>query len=330
MKALAISLAFVSIGCIVALAWVLGTPAPIDPRVARLETDLKEARQTIAQLRRDLAERAKSLPAPSTVASAASGVTLSTDTASAPTSGSGFATLPGAGAQGASGLRDMLKNPGMRAMMEQQQAVQIETSYARLFEQLQLTDEEKTHFKKLLTDRQKAETDLGLKLLDPNLTPEERTKIMAQAEQNKKTYDNAIKTFLNNDSDWKGFESWEDTKPERSMYDSMGRSLFASSSEPLSPDQEQTLLNTMTQIRKSPTPDQVALAKAIQDPSQMNDGNIQRMLEMTDQNNQRILQQLSQSLTPGQLKTLGNYLQQTRSMTETGLRMGNMFMNGRR
>jgi hypothetical protein len=222
----------------------------------------------------------------------------------------------------------MLKNPGMRAMMEQQQAVQIETSYARLCDQLQLTDEEKTHFKKLLTDRQKAETDLGLKLLDPNLTPEDRKQIMAQAEKNKKTYDDAIKTFMNNDSDWGTFQNWEDTKPERTLYDTMGRSLFASSSEPLSPQQEQVLLNTMTQIRKSPSPEQAAISKSMQDPSQMNDGNIQRMLQMTDQNNKRILEQAATTLTPGQLKTLESYLKQSRSLTETGLRMGSMFMQG--
>jgi hypothetical protein len=52
------------------------------------------------------------------------------------------------------------------------------------------------------------------------------------------------------------------------------------------------------------------------------------MLQMTDQNNQRILQQAATTLTPGQLKTLENYLQQSRSMTETGLRMGSMFMQG--
>lgn len=325
MKVLTALLALCSVACIIALAWVLGTPAPIDPRVAKLEAELKESRQTIAQLRRDLANRPASLPAPSPSPS----VALSAGSAKAPAAGVEPAPVQAGGkGQGANNLREMLKNPGMRAMMEQQQAVQIETSYARLFDQLKLTDEEKAHFKKLLTDRQKAETDLGLKLLDPNLTPEDRKQIMAQAEKNKKTYNDAIKTFMNNDSDWNTFQSWEDTKPERTLYDTMGRSLFASSTEPLSPQQEQTLLNTMTQIRKSPSPEQEAISKAMQDPSQMNDGNIQRMLQMTDQNNQRILQQAATTLTPGQLKTLENYLQQSRSMTETGLRMGSMFMQG--
>ncbi len=324
MKALTVSLALLSIGCIVALAWVLGTPAPIDPRVARLETDLKEARQTIAQLRRDLADRPTALPSPSVAARGSAGVPLSEDSAKAPAAGGAFSPFQAGGGKGSTALRDMLKNPAMRAMMEQQQAVQIETSYARLFDQLQLTDEEKAHFKKLLTDRQKAETDLGLKLLDPNLTPAQREQIMAQAEKNKKTYDDAIKTFMNNDRDWGTFHHWEDTQPERTLYDTMGRSLVASSSEPLTPQQEQILLNTMTQIRKTPTPEQAAISKAMQNPTQMNERNLEQMLQMTDQNNKRILEQAATTLTPGQLKTLENYLKQCREMTETGMGMAKM------
>lgn len=324
MKALTVSLALLSIGCIVALAWVLGTPAPIDPRVAKLETELKEARQTIAQLRRDLADRSTALPSPSVAARGSAGVPLSEDSAKAPAAGGAFSPFQASGGKGSTALRDMLKNPAMRAMMEQQQAVQIETSYARLFDQLQLTDEEKAHFKKLLTDRQKAETDLGLKLLDPNLTPAQREQIMAQAEKNKKTYDDAIKTFMNNDSDWGTFQNWEDTKPERTLYDTMGRSLFASSSEPLTPQQEQILLNTMTQVRKTPTPEQAAISKAMQNPTQLNERNLEQMLQMTDQNNKRILEQAATTLTPGQLKTLENYLKQCREMTETGMGMAKM------
>jgi hypothetical protein len=63
MKAITLSLALFSISCLIALAWILGTPAPTDPRVARLETDLKEARQTISQLRRELAEKPAPAPA---------------------------------------------------------------------------------------------------------------------------------------------------------------------------------------------------------------------------------------------------------------------------
>jgi hypothetical protein len=318
MKAITISLAFLSISCIIALAWVLGMPAPIDPRVARLETDLKEARQTISQLRRELAEK----PAPSSLRTMTSAPTIDAPSAAGSAANASPTATPIGGQAGA--LREMLKNPAMRAMMEQQQAMQVEASYARLMDQLQLTDEEKAHFKKLLVDKQKVETDLGMKMLDPNLSPDQRKQIVAQAEKNKKTYDDAIKTFLNNDSDWNNFQAYEDTKPERTSFDAMGRTLFASSSEPLTQQQEQILMNTMTQVRKSPTPEQAALSKSLQDPSQINDININRLLEMMRQNNQRILEQTSTTMTPGQLRTLEQYLAQNLKNTETGLKMGSI------
>ena len=318
MKAITISLAFLSISCIIALAWVLGMPAPIDPRVARLETDLKEARQTISQLRRELAEK----PAPSSLRTMTSAPTIDAPSAAGSAANASPTATPIGGQAGA--LREMLKNPAMRAMMEQQQAMQVEASYARLMDQLQLTDEEKAHFNKLLVDKQKVETDLGMKILDPNLSPDQRKQIVAQAEKNKKTYDDAIKTFLNNDSDWNNFQAYEDTKPERTSFDAMGRTLFASSSEPLTQQQEQILMNTMTQVRKSPTPEQAALSKSLQDPSQINDININRLLEMMRQNNQRILEQSANTMTPGQLRTLEQYLAQNLKNTETGLKMGSI------
>lgn len=318
MKAITFALALFSISCLIALAWILGTPAQIDPRLARLEADLKEARQTISQLRRESMERSTLPLAPKIAAApridASGGV-------GSPVNGSPTAT-PVGGQAGA--LREMLKNPAMKAMMEQQQAMQVEASYARLMDQLQLTDEEKAHFKKLLVDKQKVETDLGMKMLDPNLSPEQRKQIVAQAEKNKKTYDDAIKTFLNNDSDWNNFQAYEDTKPERTSFDAMGRTLFASSSEPLTQQQEQILMNTMTQVRKSPTQEQLALSKSLQDPSQINDANISRLLEMMRMNNQRILEQSATTMTPGQLRTLEQYLAQNLKNTETGLKMGSI------
>lgn len=319
MKAITISLALLSISCIIALAWILGTPAPIDPRVARLEADLKEARQTISQLRRELAEK----PAPASLPTTASKPTIDAASGADPAPNGSPTATPLGGQAGA--LREMLKNPAMRAMMEQQQAMQVEASYARLMDQLQLTDEEKAHFKKLLVDKQKVETDLGMKMLDPNLSPEERKQIVAQAEKNKKTYDDAIKTFLNNDGDWNVFQAYEDTKPERTSYDALGRTLFASSSEPLTQQQEQILMNTMVQVRKSPSQDQAALAKSLQDPSQINTANITRLLEMMRLNNQRILEQSASNMTPGQLKILEQYLAQNLKNTETGLKMGSIF-----
>lgn len=314
MKALTVTLALLLMGSIIALAWVLGTPAPTDTRVAKLEAELREARQTISQLKRDLADKPVSA-APVSMASASSA-----PLDSAPVDPNAMAK-----AQTAGNMRELLKNPAMRAMMDQQQAVMIETSYTPLFNQLQLTDEEKAHFKKLLVEKQKAETDLGLKLLDPNLSAADRQNLLAQAEKNKQAFDQAIKTFLNDDNDWANFQQWENTKPDRTLYDSIGRSLFASSPEPLTQQQEQMLINTMTQMRTSLTPEQQALAKTLQDPTQMTEANIKRMLELTALNHQRIIQQAAATMTPGQQAILKTFLDQVLKNAETGLKMANAF-----
>ena len=110
MKAITISLALLSVSCIIALAWLLGTPAPLDPRVARLETDLKEARQTISQLRRELAEK----PAPAPVQTVVASPTIDAQSGTgSPANGIPTAT-PVRGQTGA--LREMLKNPAMKAI----------------------------------------------------------------------------------------------------------------------------------------------------------------------------------------------------------------------
>lgn len=317
MKALTIALAVTNIASIIALAWILGTPAPDDPRLARLETDLKEARQTISQLRRDLANRpVSSAPAPTPTASPK--IATETPAATAPTQG---------GAAGA--LREMMKNPAMRDLLGQQQAAQIETGYARLFEYLKLNDEEKAHFKKLLTERAKIEADLGLKMLDPNLTPQQRQQLLAEADKNKRAFDETIRGFLNNDADWNNFQSFEATRPERTQFETMGRGLFAATGEPLNGQQEDQLIQLMAQIRQNPSPEQAALAKNMQNSGAMNDANLKSYLDFQRASNARALEQAASFMSQPQLKALQTYQEQLLSSLESGYRMGSLLMQGK-
>lgn len=320
MKALTLFFAATTLVSLISLAWLLGMPAPADPRLAKLESELKEARQTISQLRRDLAARPASLPSspvPSPIVQAAPVIETP------PAARSPQATTAGA-------LRDMLKNPAMRDLLGQQQAVQVETGYARLFEYLKLTDEEKAHFKKLLVERAKTEADLGLRLLDSNLTPEQRSQIIAEGEKNKKAYDETIRSFLNDESDWGTFQKYETTRPERTQFETMGRSLFTASGQPLSSQQEDQLIDLMAQVRQNPTPEQSQLARAMSNPAQMTDANLKSLLEFQRASNARILQQAAGFLSPEQIKTLTTYQEQTLGTMESGYRMGSMLLQGRK
>jgi len=323
MKPLTIVLAVSTFACVIALAWVLGTPAPADPRVAKMESELREARETIAQLRRDLANK----PVASTGSSLrASSLNLSS--AAPPTEAvAPTAAAPAGGAAGA--LKEMLKNPAMRDLLSQQQAVQIETGYARLFENLKLSAEDKAHFKMLLTERAKVEADLGLKLLDTNLSPQQRQQILAEAEKNKGAFDETIRKFLNDDGDWNSFQTYETTRPERTQYETMGRSVFSASGEPLNAQQEDQLIQLMAQVRQNPSPEQAALMKTMSNPTQMNEANLQTYLEYQRAANARALEQASSFLSSVQLKALQNYQEQSMSLIKNGYQMGSMLMGGK-
>lgn len=321
MKPLTIALAASTLACVLALAWVLGTPAPSDPRVAKLESELKEARDMISQLRRDLANKP--------VASLPSTTSPDTSSLSASRLQLGAPAAPAAPQTTSGALREMLKNPAMRDLLGQQQAVQIETSYARLIEQLQLNDEEKAHFKKLLTERAKLEADLGLKLLDSNMTPQQRQQLLAEAEKNKVAYDETIRKFMNNDADWNSFQSYEATRPERMQFETMGRSMFSATGDPLNAQQEDQLIQLLAQTRQNPTPEQAALMKNMTNPAQMSEANLQTYLEYQRATNARALQQAAGFLSQPQLKALQNYQEQQMNLIKNGYQMGSMLMGGK-
>lgn len=314
MKNLLIALLGLStLGTALTLAWVLGTPAAPDPRVAQLEAEIKEARKTITSLKRDLEQRElTALPPPS-----------------APAAVPQPASPQAPAAAGKSGLRAMLENPQMRAVMDQQQAMQIEMSYARLFEHLGLNEQEKEHFKKLLTGRQKAMMDVSLKLMDPNLTPEQRHALSQEVDRQKTAFDDTIKAFLNNEEDWKTFQQWEGTLPERQMFDTLGRGLFSSSAEPLNAQQEQQLIQLMASVRTTPGQGGNLIGKTNMDPAKMTPEFVNQMVSQLEVNARTVEERAAQFLTPAQLATLRTYHKQTIEMTKSGYEMSRMLMQGK-
>ena len=310
------------LGCLslistLAAAWLLATPAPVDPRVTRLEADLQEARQTIAQLRADLARRPAAAPVPAPSAPAAAG---------APAAAVSTAAEVAAAAAGGGNLREMFRSPAMRAMLEQQHAAQIDLAYGRLFDRLQLSDEERAHFKKLLLERQKAQTDLSLKLMDRALSPEERSRLLAQYEQQKQAFDRTIETFLNEPTDWNSFRHWEDTLPERTQFETAGRSLFSASAEPLNARQEQQLIELMTEARKSLGSAGRQAGNAGANPAAVTAEIIERQLSQMGEQARIIQERATAFLTPGQQQTLQAFLTQSQSLTRTGLEMSKMLI----
>ncbi len=290
-----------------AVAWLLATPPAVDPRAVKLESDLGKARQEIANLKAELA-RKPAAPPPVVVADAPPGSDVA-------------AVAPPATVRNSGNFRDVLSTPAMREVIDQQQAAQIDLGYGKLFEQLRLGPEDKEHFKKLLTARQKMQTEMGLQLMDPNITPQKRAEIMAEAKHQRSVYEASIKDFLNEANDYKTYQQWEETLPERTAFDTMGRSLFAVSAEPLSGTQEQQLLSLMAEVRLSPSSVGGLNDQTGGDPSKLTDAVIDQQMQQIDSNNRIIAERAEVFLTPVQRQTLKTYLDQMRTISRSGIEM---------
>jgi len=295
----------------------LAQPNPMAPRVKQLEFDLSKANNEITRLK---AEYDKLLAAKKPDPTIAHGDAPATKTLTAATAASQAAP-----ASSGDALRKMMEAPGMKEMMRKQQEVQIDMTYGKLFQQLGLSDKELDNFKQLLADRQSKQTEVGMKMMDSSLTTEQRGAIASEMTAAKKDSDAAIRKFLNNEDDFKTFQQWDDTQPER-MQMQLAASNFDSAGAPLSEEQRNQLIDLMAAVRKTPsqTPD-------LNDPRNITPGSlspdgIAQQLARYDADAQRVLQQAASFLSPAQLDALKRMQQQMRTMAEAGMRMsGSMF-----
>ncbi len=112
-------------------------------------------------------------------------------------------------------LAKMLDNPAMNKMMEASQRGVIDAMYEDLVNDLNLTGEEKDYFMELLMFRQMTNVDASMKLMGGNLSEEERKGLEEQIKDAGELVKTEMKTFLNDEDDYKEFEFYEKTQGER-------------------------------------------------------------------------------------------------------------------
>lgn len=316
-------LALIVLGTSSVMAWMLARPDAVDKQRDKLEYELLTLRKTNEQLKQQLAQSAAASTAKAAVSAGGPG----TQTPGPGKASPGEARSSSKQENAMGGLLKMMTTPVMRTMMEQQQAAQIETGYGKLMDILQLSDEEKAHFKKLLLKRGKSETEAGLRMLNGDLTDEEKKKIVKELQVQRKVYDDSIKTFLNDAGDYDTYQRWEDSRPERMLYDLAGHQLFAESDAPLSEVQEQQLIDLMVEARKATPPAGMSNMSAM-DPTKMTPEKLDSYMRVLESQHQRVRTEAAKVLTPSQLLTLDAYLQQSRTMSKTGLQMSGYILKG--
>ena len=221
----------------------------------------------------------------------------------------------------------MLQSPQMKELMKQQQTLAVDMQYGPLFDLLGLSPEEKENFWQLLAARTMGPAQLGLELMNPDLSPERKKAITQQMEQMRKNSDASIQQFLNNEEDWKTFRNWEDTQPERSQLQMAGAAAFSSS--PLSQEQEQSLISLMHEARS--TVNKAAAANdVVARYDVMSEEGIQRQMQRMDETNRYVLERAPQFLNEAQMEALQKMQEQWRVMSETGMKMSSAMFGGKK
>jgi hypothetical protein len=214
----------------------------------------------------------------------------------------------------------------MRAMAKQQQVAMQDMQYADLYKALQMKDDEQTYFKQLLADRASTLTDLGFRLMDSSLSADDRKAITDEINQQKDLSNQHIRDFLNNDADFNTFQHFEDTKGERMML-SMSKGAF--SAEPLSPQQEQQLIDTMHTVATAPgNATNMGGGPEKFDPNSFTQANIDQQLQTMDRNAQTVRQAAVQFLSPRQIDFLKQSQDSMRAMAATSLNMMKSMSSG--
>ncbi len=147
------------------------------------------------------------------------------------------------------GMAKMFNDPKMRDMIRtQQKAVMgpmIEKQYGALMKSLNLSEEQSTGLKKLLTDKMLAGADVGMSMMDDSLDAKAREELTKKVQADQVAYDAQIKEMLGDN--YPAYQSYEKSVPDRMVLSQFGDQL--SGNLAMSDGQQQQMITALTDAR---------------------------------------------------------------------------------
>jgi F0F1-type ATP synthase membrane subunit b/b' len=225
-------------------------------------------------------------------------------------------------------MAEMMKTPGMRDALIQQNLGQVDMFYGKLYDRLQLEGADRQDFKNLLTERMRAELEMSFQMMAGDFSPQQSGAALEELRKANTASDQKIRAFLSNENDYKAFQTWEKTKADR-MILNMGTPAFASAGEPLTVAQEDQLVSAMfaARTKSSAVPD-------MSKPENLTAANLspdmtQKILADYDAQVAQVAAGAAAYLSPTQLEALKALQKQQRALQEMGLKMGATMVGGK-
>lgn len=148
------------------------------------------------------------------------------------------------GLQQMNAMRDLLAKPEVQAMLNLQQKAGIESRYAALFRNLNVTPEQAARLTALLTERGTTSMDVFNAAreqgIDPRTNPEAFRKLLADAQNE---VNNGIKSVIG-ESGFAQLQTYEQTLPQRSLVNELQQRLSYTST-PLTAAQSEQLIDIL-------------------------------------------------------------------------------------
>jgi len=221
-----------------------------------------------------------------------------------------------------SALAGMMKSPQMKAIIRNQQKVQLDLTYGSLSNYMNLPADKMDALKEMLSDRQMAMMDSGMAMMGG--TDSERKQAIEDSKTIKADYDKKIQDLLG-PQDYPVFQQYDQTTSERMSVQMFKDGLPVDAA--LTEQQEDNLIAMMYQERKALPPSPIKNGQ-VTDPSQFTDQAIAEATKQLEQLQQRYTERAASILTPTQLTQFTAFQQQMSSMQAASIKMAaQMFGN---
>jgi hypothetical protein len=228
-------------------------------------------------------------------------------------------------------LAEMLKNPEMKEMIKNQQktalGAMIDKNYGKLFADLNLTPEQSAALKEQILNKQLQAADMGMSMFTDDLDAAKRAELVKQVKTANDAADAQIKELLGDEA-YKQFQTYEKSMGERMTVSGFTDQL-SSGSTALADDQQQQLIQAMTQARQDFkfTTDYSDQSKFDGDfTSMFTEDRMNVFFQELEQLNQQYLARAQSILSPDQFEAFKKYLANQQAMQKMGMQMaGKMF-----
>jgi len=215
-------------------------------------------------------------------------------------------------------------NPAIQKQMLAQFEAQLGDVLEGLYENFELEGEELSHFKGLIAEHWRVQSQVPMQLMSAMGDAEKVQAIKEDLQRSRVATDARIEEFLNDEGDYAYYETYRDQLPDR-MEVNQYRDAMDSVGVPLTPDQETRLITAMAEERES------SGLGDLNDPLQwdmeeFNEASVTMVMEQMGDFHSRVQVRAGGILEQEQVSALAESQNDIRQQQELGMRFGLQMM----